>query len=674
MIPKKGISRSLIALFYLITLAAVSAQDKDEADILAKKNFVRNNCFEVVILKNETDSLTYEKPLDFDLLDYADRNDKYIAIGTAFPIDADHLVTAAHVLMLTDKSTVYPKRFVRIKETVDGKETEKVYEVDQVTAYSNHRDYAVFSAKGLKLKNWFETESKITFNEKIYTAGDAFGEGIIIRDGVLLNEYPETENNEWSFLKSSVATNPGNSGGPLLNKDFKVIGIVLQKKDDFCYSLALKDIIPGKMLFHKKNFFSLSGLNARIKRSCDFEMPLPDNYLKVIDFCDAQYTELYAKYMDELISENSKIFFPDGDTSLQALYNSNLSVFPQAYLQDTNDNNWFVSNLQSSKSDIGGNGNVQWSETYKDSGIWFMTIKAPEGTKPAEYMNNPKLMMDTLLKGINIKRQLNKQDAGTRIVSNGEPVQSADYRDRYGRNWKVNVWIMEFIDKAVITFTLPTPSGVSLIYKSIPTSAKNLWMYDLKKQCDFTAVSFTGTVPEWQSFLSGQSSRYEGLTDLRFAYDEGKSLQVSNSEFNATVDSNMFPISDKNEIYVNMSVYQKNGKPSWGIRRVLFDEGGENGTYCLLFKWVKPDAHLDKDYQDDWNQNVGKRIHPYTKTPYTADGRSSIASMHNSFYDGKTGEPNKPYCYSLFISKPGTVDGKAMIEAIDRLESGITFK
>lgn len=674
MIPKNVLRRSLMALFCLFSLAGATAEDNAETDILAKKNFVRNNCFEVVILKNEADSLTYEKPLDFDLLDYKDRNDKYIAIGTAFPIDADRLVTAAHVLMLTDKSTVYPKRFVRIKETVDGKETEKVYEVDQVTAYSNHRDYAVFTAKGLKLKNWFETESKITYNERIYTAGNAYGEGIIIRDGTLLSEHPETENNEWSYLKSSVATNPGNSGGPLLNKDFKVIGIVLQKKDDFCYSLALKDVIHGKMLFHKKNFFSLSGLNARIKRSCDFEMPLPDSYQKVIDYSAAKYEELYAKYMDELLSENAKIFFPDGETSLQALYNSNLSVFPQAYLQDTNDNNWFVSKLQTSKSDIGGNGNVQWAETYKDSGIWFMSIKAPEGTKPAEYIDNPKLMMDTILKGINIKRQLNKQDSGTRIVSNGAPVESSDYRDRYGRNWKVNVWTMEFMDKAVITFALPTPTGVSLIYKSISTSAKNLWMYDLKKQCDLTVVSFTGTVPEWQAFLAGPSSRYDGLADLRLAYAEGKSLQMANSEFNAKVDSNMFPISEKNEIYVNMSVYQKDGKPYFGIRRVLFDEGGENGTFCLFFKWVKPDARLDKDYQDDWSQNVGKKIHPYTKTPYTADGRSAIASMHPSFYDEKTGEPSKSYCYSLFISKPGTVDEKNMVEAINRLEADISFK
>jgi serine protease Do len=674
MIPKNVLRRSVMALFCLLSVAAATAKEKDEADILAKKNFVRSNCFEVVILKNETDSLTYEKPLDFDLLDYADRMDKYIAIGTAFPIDADHLVTAAHVLMLNDKSSVYPQRFVRIKETIDGKETEKVYEVDMVTAYSNHRDYAVFTAKGLKLKNWFETESKITFNEKIYTAGNAFGEGIIIRDGVLLSEYPETENNEWSYLKSSVATNPGNSGGPLLNKDFKVIGIVLQKKDDFCYSLALKDIIPGKMLYHKKNFFSLSGLNARIKRSSDFEMPLPANYLKVIDYSDAKYTELYMKYMDELIAENSKTFFPNGEVSLQALYNSNLSVFPQAYLQDSNDNNWFISKLETTKSDIGGNGTVQWSETYKDSGVWYMTIKAPEGTKPSEYTDNPKLMMDTILKGINIKRQLNKQDAGTRIVSNGAPIESADYRDRYGRNWKINVWTMEFMDKAIITFSLPTPTGVALIYKSIATSAKTLWMYDLKKQCDFTVVSFTGTVPEWKAFLSGPSSRYEGLADLRFAYEEGKSIQLSNAEFNATVDSNMFPINEKNEIYVNMSVYQKDGKPYFGIRRVLFDEGGENGTFCLFFKWVKPDSRLDKDYQDDWNQNVGKRIHPYTKTPYTADGRSSIASMHPSFYDTKTGEPNKPYCYSLFISKPGTVDVENMVDALNHLESEITFK
>ena len=72
---------------------------------------IRAACFEVVAEKPTQDSLTYDKPLNWDLLDFNVRGDKFMPLGTAFAISATELVTAAHVF--SPGSQIFRKRFIR---------------------------------------------------------------------------------------------------------------------------------------------------------------------------------------------------------------------------------------------------------------------------------------------------------------------------------------------------------------------------------------------------------------------------------------------------------------------------------------------------------------------------------------------------------------------------------
>lgn len=45
------------------------------------------------------------------------------------------------------------------------------------------------------------------------------------RDGIYTSDTSEDRNGEWRWIRFSAVASPGNSGGPLLDKDGKVAGI-----------------------------------------------------------------------------------------------------------------------------------------------------------------------------------------------------------------------------------------------------------------------------------------------------------------------------------------------------------------------------------------------------------------------------------------------------------------
>ena len=137
------------------------------------------------------------------------RNDRYYSIGTAFAVSADTFISCSHVINM-DYATQYQRYFLRDRHG-------SVYEIDSVKAYADDRDYIVFTVKNKTVSRWLKTRSVPVLNEDVFAVGNAFGEGVIVRDGVFTSETPDAENGEWKWLRFSAAASPGNSGGPLLD-------------------------------------------------------------------------------------------------------------------------------------------------------------------------------------------------------------------------------------------------------------------------------------------------------------------------------------------------------------------------------------------------------------------------------------------------------------------------
>src|SRR4249919_79682 len=83
-----ALAMSAMTLIAMDAYAAALTSDLQKA--------VRGATFEVVTPKPQQDTLKYEKPLPLELIPFTERNDKYWSIGTAFAINNETFISAAH--------------------------------------------------------------------------------------------------------------------------------------------------------------------------------------------------------------------------------------------------------------------------------------------------------------------------------------------------------------------------------------------------------------------------------------------------------------------------------------------------------------------------------------------------------------------------------------------------
>ncbi|HUG72906.1 MAG TPA: trypsin-like peptidase domain-containing protein, partial [Steroidobacteraceae bacterium] len=128
-----------------------------------------------MLRKSEADPLGYERSLPFELLPFAERNDAYKSIGTAFAIAPDQFVTAAHVTAAASGSL----HGVPALRDAQG----NVYPVDRVTRYSVDRDFVVFTVSGAPRMTPLPTSAQFRVDTPVIAVGNALGQGIVARDG-----------------------------------------------------------------------------------------------------------------------------------------------------------------------------------------------------------------------------------------------------------------------------------------------------------------------------------------------------------------------------------------------------------------------------------------------------------------------------------------------------------
>jgi len=630
-------------------------------------------CFEVVTEKPTKDSLSYEKALDWNLVDFAIRNDKYIPLGTAFAIGPDELVTAAHVLSLTSNSMVANTRFIREKAVESGKAVERVYEIDDIRAFDNSRDYVVFTVKGRKFDTWLTRAPAGVPNARVYTAGDAFGEGIVIRSGTLLDTVPEPEQGAWKFLKSSIATNPGSSGGPLLDAHGDVMGVVQARRDDFCYSLPMSEITAGKGTIHSRVNFYFSVFRKRKSSTLDATLALPMKYKNLIQTYHDRYMPFYTESMDGLLSENKEDLFPEGVHSEQALFDSVAWRFPQIFLQDTTSGMWFQTELSPSRSEIGHNGAVSQSEIYKDAGVWLVKLDAPDGVSVNTLVGDPRLSMDLVLRGIDYTRKLADSDPGTRITSFGPPIHTLTHVDRFKRAWQINTYLLEFEDQIVITCSTPTPQGLCLIWVQAGSDQEYQWLYDIRKIVDFVNVSYCGTLAQWTAFLQNPDVRVAAMKDVSISFKERSTLEIDTDAFSARIPNGLIEITNDTFVGLWCGVFLRAGLPVFDIRDIELHSRDSDGTFYVFYRWSRPGKSLGKDSVDQW-QTLQNGDHPFSGKAFSDKGSTCVGLLEPSFTAAGKPAIKGDFAYTIFVSKEGTASQQEMTGYLQDFADGTRIK
>jgi hypothetical protein len=207
-----------------------------------------------------------------------------------------------------------------------------------------------------------------------------------------------------------------------------------------------------------------------------------------------------------------------------------------------------------------------------------------------------------------------------------------------------------------MTCSTPTPEGLSMIYVARASSNIDVWLYDMRKLADFMNVSYFGTLEEWDAFLEQEDFRFGALQQVSVAYNEGAYVDIDTPSVSTHVKEGLVRITKDSDLYLICSVFLKEGKPVWDIRKMLLDAGGAStNNYLTFYRWTKPTSSLPDEMKDLWKKEVLEHGHPYSGTVYAENGRMNVGTIHPDFViDGKV-TIQKDFAYTFFASKEGTV-------------------
>ncbi len=645
----------LMGLFlYVVGCAGLpGAASKDSSLDSRVMDTISGAVYEVVVLKPTKDSLQYEKPLPMDLMPYSIRTDKYYSVGTAFAISPSEFVSAAHVMNLGSGSQ-FKEAFLRDRQG-------KVYSIEKVVKYSKNRDFIVFSLHDAKAKRFLPVNKSPRLNQKVYAVGNALGEGIVIRDGLYTSDTPEEEAGEWRWIRFSAAASPGNSGGPLLDRDGKVIGIVLRKSpgENLNYAIPIVEVIGAKQnlaTIEMKVRYVLDNMDMTQRETLKKEIHLPKTYEELNGEITAIMTQSSDKLLKNLLAEHQDTIFPRGPGSTRLLYKTYHPIFPHLIMKGK-DGNWDAYHPRETREAVlGNNGRLVYGSL---GSTVFMNIRKPDDIPVETFYSDSKLFMDLILKGGGRYREIGPESI--KITSMGKAFEDYRFTDSYGRIWLVRTWLIEYSDRKVVVFSLPVPGGCIVMMRTDQTGSVDQGdIPDLKVLSDFVYVSYFGTFKEWREFLGLKDLLPSVLSTVNIQMKTSEVFRYESRRLSFSYGPEIMKISNNSNLRLDLAYFQEQGRTVWDIAEVGIAEDRYKQIGYTVSRMMKPPENLGDEYQSSWENIVEQRF-PYNRSAYFKDKVTSISAIYErGSPPEKRDAPSGSVLYTVGYAKEGNADQKEM--------------
>jgi serine protease Do len=644
---------------YLIGCAGLPGVASKDASLGSSvMDAISEAVYEVVVPKPTKDSLQYEKPLPMDLLPYSIRTDKYYSVGTAFAISPSEFVSAAHVMNLGSGSQ-FKEVFLRDRQG-------KVYSIEKVLKYSKNRDFIVFSLRNAKVKRFLSVNKSPRLNQKVYAVGNALGEGIVIRDGLYTSDTPEEEVGEWKWIRFSAAASPGNSGGPLLDRKGKVIGIVLRKSpgENLNYAVPIVEVLrapPNLAVIETKVRYILDNMDMTRRETLKKVINLPMTYEELNREMNAIMAQFSDKLLKDLLAEHRDAIFPHGPGSTRLLYKTYHAVFPHLIVKGK-DGNWDAYYPKETREAVLGNNGRLVYGTFGST--VFMYIRKPDDVPLETFYGDSKRFMDLILKGGGHYREIGPESI--KITSMGRAFEDYRFTDSYGRIWMVRTWLIEYNDRKVVTFSLPVPGGCIVMMRTDQTgSADQGDIPDLKVLSDFIYVSYFGTFKEWREFLGMKDLMPSPLSAVNIQMENQESFRYESRRFSFSYGPDIMKISDNSNLRLDFGYFQEQGRTVWDVSEIAMAEDRYSQIGYTVSRTMRPPKELGDEYQNHWENMVEGKF-PYNRSAYYKDKLTIISTTYHRGGKLEKGDgSSSSVLYTVGFIKEGSVDQKEMEAKLD---------
>lgn len=616
---KRGRAPSAFCRLVLLALvglfaAASHAASLDPA-VLPK---IQAATFEVVAAKPISDPLTYEKPLPLELLPYQERNDKYHSIGTAFAIGNNRYVTAAHVLQ-SGINSLWGEPALR---DASG----HVYAIDKVEKFSLQQDFVVFTLAGKPAAvAALEVNPTPALNAVVYAVGNALGTGVVIRDGLYTSDTPEEQDGRWKWMRFSAAASPGNSGGPLLDANGKLIGIVLMKSanENLNYALPIHEILAapdGQAVIDARGGYELDLFDVRQNGTFKAQFKLP---LGLAAFY-REYQKHLNAFSDEqiktLLAKESANLFPNGPGSAKLLHQqTRLTGFPQLIMRGST-GEWSLNGRRSQHLPLDGDGYLEVAGVGSNG---LAHLRRPDGVDAAKFYGDPTVRMDLMAKTGMFHRSVGSENV--KITSFGKPSFQAERMDRWQRPWHIEIWPMPYANVLMVFYSLPVPDGAVMLTRFVPASREYDARLDLDELSNFVYVSYEGTLAQWKQFLAMPALLPAAFKNIRVDFDYDRRFSYASQRMAFSYTPELQVIKPDNLMYLGFRFLLDKQKPAWDVGAVVIwkTRASDDKNNVVVQRFVAPPAGLDEDLTSMW-QKVSQRSYPYNAVARQEDGLMKI--------------------------------------------------
>jgi len=168
-----------------------------------------------------------------------------MSTGTGFFISEDYIITCSHVVNGARTITILKNGL----------------KINAITVTNNPSlDFALLKVDGYKSQKYFTVSKFLNENigNKLYALGfplsNILGSDIRVTDGIISSK--TGLNSDPIYFQMSAPIQPGNSGGPIINEKYAVIGIASSKISDL-YVMQNSGVVPQNINFGVKSDYIL---------------------------------------------------------------------------------------------------------------------------------------------------------------------------------------------------------------------------------------------------------------------------------------------------------------------------------------------------------------------------------------------------------------------------------
>src|SRR6185312_10970264 len=342
----------------------------------------------------------------------------------------------------------------------------------------------------------------------------ALGTGVVIRDGLYTSDTPEEQDGAWKWMRFSAAASPGNSGGPLLDKDGEL-------KSEFPLPASLAD-------FYR------------------------------------DYQTRFDVYEDglqkSLLGREAANLFPNGAGSARLLHQQTIiNGFPSLIVRGS-DGEWGHSSTQPRYFTLDGNGYVRIGAAGHNG---LVQIRRPDGTDAAKFYGDAKARMDLLARTGLFQREVASEKV--KITSLGKPISESTWLDRWQRPWHVAIWPLPYANALVVTYSLPVPDGSIMLMRFVPPSGLHDSRLDLDELSSFVYASYEGTLAQWKGFLADPKLQPAAFRNIHIDYDYGQRFSYASQRVAFAYPSSVQPVKPDNLLQLGFRFFLDGGKPVWDV-------------------------------------------------------------------------------------------------------------